>query len=538
MRRHEKNEIKKIRKKNILPFILLFLLCMAVCAACLFVVISADSMADFQMGILYGEAENLGKTITSLVETEHAGFVTGVAAAGMFFIMVLMLLMFVCALSAVAAQRRMVNLYYQDPVTGGKNWQYFIQKSRKKLCRIQNTSTTYAMINLHLNEYQDYCACYGSRAGAELLQRLNAFLQVNIGRKETFARFASADFGLLLRCDSVKQCEKRLKKLMAELTGIQKDRGLSYQAGVYMINETGRQARKKLDVARIYHYANAARESISRKNDQYIKIFDEQILQEQLWKRKVEDMMEDALFNREFEMYLQPKYNPVSQKIVGAEALVRWISPTEGIISPGRFIPIFEENGFITRLDDYMISAVAKLQSERKIHGKKLIPVSVNVSRANFTRENLAQHVCQLVDGYGADHSCIELELTESAFFDDKTVLQRILNQLKGFGFRVSMDDFGAGYSSLNSLKDLPIDVLKLDMEFFRGEDKEKRGEIVVTEAIRLAKNLDMETVAEGIERKEQVEFLAGLGCDMIQGFYFAKPMPLPEFDERMERDG
>lgn len=538
MRRHEKNEIKKIRKKNILPFILLFLLCMAVCAACLFVVISADSMADFQMGILYGEAENLGKIITSLVETEHASFVTGVAAAGMFFIMVLMLLMFVCALSAVAAQRRMVNLYYQDPVTGGKNWQYFIQKSRKKLCRIQNTSTTYAMINLHLNEYQDYCACYGSRAGAELLQRLNAFLQVNIGRKETFARFASADFGLLLRCDSVKQCEKRLKKLMAELTGIQKDRGLSYQAGVYMINETGRQARKKLDVARIYHYANAARESISRKNDQYIKIFDEQILQEQLWKRKVEDMMEDALFNREFEMYLQPKYNPVSQKIVGAEALVRWISPTEGIISPGRFIPIFEENGFITRLDDYMISAVAKLQSERKIHGKKLIPVSVNVSRANFTRENLAQHVCQLVDGYGADHSCIELELTESAFFDDKTVLQRILNQLKGFGFRVSMDDFGAGYSSLNSLKDLPIDVLKLDMEFFRGEDKEKRGEIVVTEAIRLAKNLDMETVAEGIERKEQVEFLAGLGCDMIQGFYFAKPMPLPEFDERMERDG
>ncbi len=511
---------------------------MAVCTACLYVVINADRMADFQTGILYGEAENLGKIITSLVETEHAGFVTGVAAAGMFFIMILMLLMFAGAISAAAAQRRMVNLYYQDSVTGGKNWQYFIQQSRKKLCRIQNTSTGYAMINLHLNEYQDYCACYGSRAGADLLHRLNAFLQLNIGRKEAFARFASADFGLLLRCDSVVQCEKRLKKLMAELTGIQKDRGLSYQAGVYMISETGRQARKNLDIARIYHYANAARESISKRNDQYIKIFDEHILQEQLWKRKVEDMMEDALFNREFEMYLQPKYNPVSQKIVGAEALVRWISPTEGMITPGRFIPIFEENGFITRLDDYMISAVAKLQSERKIHGKKLIPVSVNVSRANFTRENLAQHVCQLVDGYGADHSCIELELTESAFFDDKTVLQRILNQLKGYGFRVSMDDFGAGYSSLNSLKDLPIDVLKLDMEFFRGEDREKRGEIVVKEAIRLAKNLDMETVAEGIERKEQVEFLAGLGCDMIQGFYFAKPMPLPEFDERMERDG
>ncbi len=451
---------------------------------------------------------------------------------------VLDVLLFACTLFAVVSQRHMVNLYYLDTVTGGKTWLYFLRQSRKLLCRFNNTRSTYAMVSLHLNDYQDYCACYGNKDGEKLLQSLNAFLQVNTGRNETYARFAAADFGLLLQCDSAEQCEKRLKKLLAELTGIRKDRAVSCRAGVYMILETGRQARKQTDIAQIYHYASAAGESLGERNSQYIKLFDEKILQEQLWKRKVEDTMEDALLNKEFEMYLQPKYNPVSQKIVGAEALVRWISPTEGIISPGKFIPVLEENGYITKLDDYMISAVAKLQSERKIHGKKLIPVSVNVSRANFTRENLAQHVCQLVDGYGADHSFIELELTESAFFDDKSILQRILNELKGYGFRVSMDDFGAGYSSLNSLKDLPIDVLKLDMEFFRGEDKEKRGEIVVTEAIRLAKNLDMEIVAEGIERKDQVEFLAGLGCDMIQGFYFAKPMPLPEFDKWMERDG
>ena len=217
--------------------------------------------------------------------------------------------------------------------------------------------------------------------------------------------------------------------------------------------------------------------------------------------------------------------------------MVRWISPTDGLITPGCFIPIFEENGFITQLDDYMISGVAKLQSERKLQGKKAVPVSVNVSRAHFTREDLAEHICQLVDSYGTDHGSIELEVTESAFFGDKDMLQRIIKELKVYGFSISMDDFGAGYSSLNSLKDLPIDVLKLDMEFFRGEDVEKRGEIVVKETIQLAKNLNMKIVAEGIERKDQVEFLADQGCDMIQGFYYAKPMTVQEFDRRVERD-
>lgn len=457
------------------------------------------------------------------------------------FLVVLLIVMFINVLSSILTQRRIVNLYYTDAVTGGRNWENFIQQSKKILPRLRNAGYTYALVNLHIDRYQDYCACYGNKDGEELLKNINSFLRVNIKNQETFARFSTADFGLLLRCDSLDKCEKRLKKLLAELTGIERERTLSCHAGIYRIPPaTGksmepRLPRKRIDISQLYHYANAARESLDEKDAKYIKVFDDRILQEQLWKRKVEDMMEPALLNREFQIYLQPKYNPITQKIVSAEALVRWNSPTDGIISPGRFIPIFEENGFITRLDDYMISAVAKLQSEWKIQGKKAIPVSVNVSRANFTRENLAEHICQLIDGYGADHSLIELEVTESAFFGDKDILQRILKKLKSYGFRISMDDFGAGYSSLNSLKDLPIDVLKLDMAFFRGEDTEKRGEIVVSETIRLAKHLDMQIVAEGIERKDQVEFLAKQGCDMIQGYYFAKPMPVTEFEERME---
>lgn len=451
------------------------------------------------------------------------------------------ILLFINVLSSIVTQRRMVNLLYLDTSTDGKNRLYFIQQSQKILSRFRNSGNIYALINLHIDRYGDYCACYGSKEGEELLKNVSAYLQANMHKQETFAHITSGNFALLLRFESREQGEKRLKKLMAELIGIKRGRVLSYSSGVYIIQPVKTNAemkqRKQTDISQIYHYANATRESLSLKDGKYIKMFDDEILQAQLWKHKVENSMEDALKNNEFQLYLQPKYNPLTQKLVSAEALVRWVSPEGNIIPPGRFIPIFEENGFITKLDDYMISAVAKLQSERKIQGKKAIPISVNVSRANFTRENLAEHICQLADNYGADHAFIELEVTESAFLGNTYILKKILKELKNYGFRVSMDDFGAGYSSLNSLKDLPIDVLKLDMEFFRGEDTQKRGEIVVEETIRLAKRLNMEIVAEGIEKKEQVEFLAAQGCDMIQGFYFAKPMPLPEFEEKAEKD-
>lgn len=466
-------------------------------------------------------------------------FIVMVVLMEVALLMVPILLLFINVVTSIVMQRRMIKLLYLDTVTGGKNWEYFLKRSKKLLCRFWNSNNTYAIANLHMDCYQDFCACYGNKAGEELLQSIQGFLEMNVGRGEAFARFAKADFGLLLQCSDMKQCRKRMKRMLAELTGLKKDRVLDWHGGVCLIppmeHGSGKSSRWQIDVEQIYHYANAARGNLQGKDGQYIGVFDEQILQEQLWKNKVESTMEEALLNKEFQLYLQPKYNPVSEKPVGAEALVRWNSPEDGLISPGRFIPIFEENGFITRLDDYMVSELAKLQSEWKLQGKKPIPVSVNVSRANFTKENLAQHICQLVDAYGAEHAYIELEVTESAFFGDKELLQKIIRELKMYGFRVSMDDFGAGYSSLNSLKDLAVDVLKLDMDFFRGDDMGQRGEIVIKEAIRLAKKLNMQVVAEGIEQKHQVEFLAEQGCDMIQGFYFAKPMPVEEFEKVME---
>ena len=182
-----------------------------------------------------------------------------------------------------------------------------------------------------------------------------------------------------------------------------------------------------------------------------------------------------------------------------------------------------------------MISHVAADQKRWMDDGLKCVPVSVNVSRAHFAEEDLAEQIRDMIDKAGTPHNLIEIELTESAFFDDKKAMVNTINKLKEYGFAVSMDDFGSGYSSLNSLKDMPLDVLKLDAEFFRGDESDGRGRIVVSEAIKLAQSLNMRTVAEGVEIKEQVDFLASEGCDMIQGYYFAKPMPKNDYRNRME---
>lgn len=300
-----------------------------------------------------------------------------------------------------------------------------------------------------------------------------------------------------------------------------------FGVGVYLVQPG------ENDVEQLYNNAMIACEMSGEEAEGKIAYFDVEMNNQKLWERKVEDDMERALINREFQVYLQPKISTKEEVLGGAEALVRWIHPTEGFIPPNRFIPIFEKNGFILKLDDYMLEEIAKVQAGWLAEGRTLVPISVNVSRAHFTREDLAEHICAIVDKYQVPHDVIELELTESAFFDDKKVLLNTVQKLRKAGFQVSMDDFGAGYSSLNSLKELKIDVLKIDADFFRGAEAEERGLFIVSKVIELAKKLNMKIVAEGIESKEQVEFLTGQDCDLIQGYFYAKPMPVAEFAQK-----
>ncbi len=436
-------------------------------------------------------------------------------------------------------QRRITNFFFTDQVTKGRNWMWFKDRSDQLLRKKKNAKNKYAVINLVFVKYRTFCLCHSVTEGEEVLKKVNDWMESSIEKKELMAHVTNSNFAMLLRYVDADDLDIRIKTLIKELEQIDTEHKFAFQAGVNKIDvskdENGRFVkRKNIDIEQEYNNACAARATFGTSEDSGVAYFDEKLVEEQKWIDMVQEKQQQALDNEEFMVYYQPKYDPKTNELRGAEALIRWQSPDYGFVSPGRIIPIFEKNGFITEIDHYMIQHVAKDQKAWLDKGFKCVPVSVNVSRAHFIESDLAEQIRDMIDKVGTPHNLIEIELTESAFFDDKNAMISTIEKLKSYGFSVSMDDFGSGYSSLNSLKDMPLDVLKLDAEFFRGENSGERGEIVVTEAIKLAKSLNMRTVAEGVEIKEQVDFLAEQGCDMIQGYYFAKPMPKDEYEARM----
>ncbi len=453
-------------------------------------------------------------------------FILIMLATGIVMLVIFCIYYLVSFIFVLADQHRITKVIYTDMVTGGNNWLHFTTHSTKLLKRNRNGRRKYAVVHLRMRKYQSFCTCFGVRDGEELLERFYHTLRKIVRNKEQMAYRENADFALLLLYENEKSLLDRIEKIEASVSQVLPNMKLHFTFGVCLA-EKG-----ETDVELLYNNAYIARELMGEDAETHIAFFDEEMNKQHLWEHKVEDEMDLALANNEFQVYLQPKISTKGEQLGGAEALVRWIHPTEGFIPPNRFIPIFEKNGFILKLDDYMLEEIARKQSQWISAGRKVVPISVNISRAHFTREDLADHICKIVDKYNVPHDVIELELTESAFFDDKQVLLNTVKQLREHGFPVSMDDFGAGYSSLNSLKELQIDVLKIDADFFRGMNSLDRGMLIVSEVIDLAKKLDMKIVAEGIESRDQVDFLIEQECDLIQGYYYAKPMPIDEFEK------
>ncbi len=444
------------------------------------------------------------------------------------------------AIKALIQKRRITSLFTTDAATGAKNWMYYIIKGEDLIKKRRNARVPFAIVNLCFVNYRNYCLCHSVQDGEKLLTAIYRRTVHTINPNEICARASSSNFALVLRGGSDEEIKQRLDSLIQGLSTINQPHTLTFQAGVNVLrpntDAAGRTVRRNaLNLETEYNNACSARAKLSDTDGSGVAFFDDRLVDEEKWVDIVHEKQQQALMNEEFQVYYQPKYDPRTNELKGAEALIRWASPEYGFVTPYRIIPIFEKNGFITAIDDYMITHVARHQKMWLDKGLKCVPVSVNVSRAHFADNNLAEHIRDLVDREGAPRNLIEIELTESAFFDDKRAMIETIKKLKDYGFMVSMDDFGAGYSSLNSLKDMPLDVLKLDADFFRGENAGERGEIVVSEAIKLAKSLHMKTVAEGVEEKDQVDFLAAQGCDMIQGYYFAKPMPMSDYETRMQ---
>ena len=454
-------------------------------------------------------------------------------------ILIVLALILVNVISTAVSQKKLINVFFLDVVTKGHNWMWFMIHGEQVLLRRKYSRNRYAVLDLSFVKYRNFCVCHSVEEGEKMLCKVNDAVSEMLAKDETVSHYASANFAVMLRYENEEQLKKRIEEMIQKLEVIDEKHKVAFHAGVVLLGsavETGRRSRKQLvDLEKEYNNACAARSTLADTDESGIAFFNQKLVDDQKWINTVQECQQKALDNNEFVVYYQPKYDPRTNELKGAEALIRWDSPEHGFRPPSEIIPIFEKNGFIVNIDRYMITNVAKDQKRWLDAGLKCVPVSVNVSRAHFIDKDLAEQIRDMVDEVGTPHDLLEIELTESAFFDDKKAMVTTITKLRDYGFHVSMDDFGSGYSSLNSLKDMPLDVLKLDAGFFSGDLDDERGEIVVSEAIKLAKNLNMETVAEGVEAKEQVEFLARQGCDMIQGYYFAKPMPKEDYEKRME---
>ncbi|MBR1472056.1 MAG: EAL domain-containing protein [Lachnospiraceae bacterium] len=440
---------------------------------------------------------------------------------------------------SIRQQRKMTNLFFMDDVTGERNWMWMQIKGEKLLRKRKNAKNHYVMLSVSFVKYRNFCMCHSIKEGEDVLTKVNRLLIKRLDKKDLCAHHSSASFAVLMKYKDEEELKKFLDDLLKDLEIVDAVHKFCFHIGVSLVSndkEVGRWPFKYkiVEMEKDYNSACTARDTLSDMDHSAVVFFDEKLIEEQRWIEIVQENQQNALAQEEFVVFYQPKFDPRTDRLCGAEALIRWESPEYGFKGPDTIIPIFERNGFITEIDRYMIRRAARDQKEWVDRGLKCVPVSVNVSRAHFAENNLAEQIRDLVDAEKAPHELIEIELTESAFFDDKTALVNTIKKLKEYGFVVSMDDFGSGYSSLNSLKDMPLDVLKLDAEFFRGEGEEGRGEIVISEALQLAKKLHMRTVAEGVEVQEQVDFLAAKGCDMIQGYYYSKPLPKADYEQCM----
>lgn len=296
--------------------------------------------------------------------------------------------------------------------------------------------------------------------------------------------------------------------------------------GVYIIEDT----KKKIET--MYEFATLAARKCKESFGTYISYYVPEMSEKVTLEQNLINEIQSAIENEQFLVYLQPKYNLETEKPYGAEALIRWQHPNKGFLSPGVFIPVFERNGYIGQIDLYMWERVCKLLRKWIDEGKDPSPISVNVSRVNMYNPNLVNIFTSLVKKYDIDPKLLNLELTESAYMEDPDLMKKTVIDLQNAGFIVMMDDFGSGYSSLNTLKDIPVNVLKIDMKFLSSEPDNGRNECILASVIRMAGWLKIPVIMEGVETKQQADFLKNIGCGYAQGYYYAKPMPVDDYNK------
>ena len=413
-----------------------------------------------------------------------------------------------------------------DELTGIYNKQAFYTKTKEML--LDNPDKNFDLLRINIERFKVLNDLFGESTGDKLLRYIGKFLkEINLPLCVSGRLYAD---NFVVCYEAGKGDSRRMintLQMVADSFAINNRTILSF--GLYRIDD------KTLPVSVMCDRANMALWKAKGNFKNPYCEYDEKMRQQVLKEQKIINAMEMAIQNKEFTLYLQPKYNIEKGTIIGAEALVRWISQENGFISPGDFIPVFENNGFVYEVDKFIWEESCRYLRKWLDEGREVHPISVNVSRIDLYDPKLVKHLVDLREKYQLPSQYLELEITESAYTEDPEQIITITRQLREAGFVILMDDFGTGYSSLNMLKDIQIDVLKLDMGFLKSSDYSAKGGNILTAILKMAESLKMQTIAEGVETKEQVEFLKSIGCKYVQGFYYSKPLPVDEFEKLQE---
>ena len=423
----------------------------------------------------------------------------------------------------------LLNQLETDKLTGVYSAEFFYHHVQTELEK--HPDTQYEIVCSNIERFKLINAKHGTSVGDELLKYVARKSKEYVEGTGFCGRVGPDVFAQLREFHKDRWSQAEVAKLFNDTYKDAPVDNFMMQYGIYPITD------KTIPVSDMCDRAQMAIASIKHKFGVYYEIYDDSFRQKLMREYQLNDYKEDSLAKNQFLVYLQPKHNTVSGKLCGAEALVRWVHPELGLIPPVEFIPFFEQNGFITKLDRYVWEQVCQILSRWQKEGRKLIPISVNASRANFSQENLPEVFADLVDEYDIPIEMLHIEVTESAYTDNPQQIISAVNSLRSLGFKIEMDDFGSGYSSLNMLSELSIDILKLDMKFMQvGESQMTNGKrSILSFVLSLSKWLQLSSVAEGVETKEEVNLLRTMGCNYIQGYVFAKPMAVDQFEKYWE---
>ncbi|MCR5848143.1 MAG: GGDEF domain-containing phosphodiesterase [Lachnospiraceae bacterium] len=448
----------------------------------------------------------------------------------LFMILVMVALIIFVWITLNESNDLIIKLAYIDEVTEGYNYNYF----RRHVSQIlqNNRETPYLMLRFDIMNFRYINESYGhDRADKVLMATVKQFEKVFDPQRELCVRVNSDQFVAIVINDI--EFEEKYMRYLKGISDNANEAMIKYpirlKMGMYQVRKEDQNVDLMID------RANAARKSVDVTSNNLTATYSDNIISNMRKVDAIESEMDKSLKNGEFKIYIQPKWDIVKDEIMGGEALVRWIKNDGSMVYPSDFIPIFESNGFIETLDFYMLEQLCIKMKEMRKEGKKyrFFPISVNQSRVLINNPDYVKNVEKTLKRYETDFSKIQLEITENLFFDQQDKMVDVVGQLKKLGLELAMDDFGSGYSSLNILKDVPFDILKIDKDFFDESIISKASSVILKKIFEMAEELDIDVICEGVETKEQVEMLKGFGCHAVQGYYYGKPMPCEEFIEK-----